>query len=820
MKIIELEIRNIRGIKELTLKPNAENFLVWGTNGTGKSAVVDAIDFLLTGRISRLMGIGTGGITLEAHGSHIDCDDPSQAYVRAVVQLKGSDSQFAIHRCMDDPDTLQGPENSRGQLARIEEIAKRGQHVLTRREILRFVTATGGNRAKDIQELMNLTEIENIRANLVSIRNQTSRDLNAAAKNLKTQETQVALRVGLEEYNIAEVLSKINEKRALLKGEEIKELSVELLQAGIDPPKTQETSPGINLDVFEKQINQLVSLTSQEDQLAIQRTDQQLRNLVAGIHQDAQLLRSFTSRELVRTGLELLDDSGSCPLCDHPWEPGELETYLNKKLEDAVNVGARVDVINEFAQELSTEITRVKNILSNIIGPVEFTKLEERTNTLKQWKTDLESLEKVLEKPLENYHQLEFSGEQVQRILAPDGIEEIVTEIFAKAREEFPKSTPEQTAWDTLTKLTVDVKQLETARIKKEYAQVTAQRADILHREFVASRDEILGELYDGIRTRFVELYRELHEEDEGEFEATLQLSDASLDFEVDFYGRGSHPPHALHSEGHQDSMGVCLFLALSEKLTHGEIDLIILDDVVMSVDKSHRRKLCKVLADNFPDNQFLITTHDQTWAMQLKSSAVVTSKNMYQFFDWDLDSGPRVSDTKNLWDRIDKDLELNDVPAAAAKLRRGSEQFFAEVCDNLAAQVTFSIDGRYELGDLLDSAKSRFSKLEREARKASASWEDTNPEDIEIMKAERVTTYQKLGREQWAVNVNVHYNEWADLEKNDFQPVVDAFKDLFDLFTCPNCGGMIYLVSDGKGKKNVRCHCNQVNWNLEVKKI
>ena len=186
---------------------------------------------------------------------------------------------------------------------------------------------------------------------------------------------------------------------------------------------------------------------------------------------------------------------------------------------------------------------------------------------------------------------------------------------------------------------------------------------------------------------------------------------------------------------------------------------------------------------------------------MELKTSGVVKSQYMYQFFDWDLDSGPHVSDTKNLWDRINKDLELNDVPAAAAKLRRGSEQFFAEVCDNLGASVPFNLHGRYELGDLLDAAKSRFSKLERDARAAYASWDDSSPDEIEIMKAERVATYQKLGREQWAVNANIHYNDWAGFEKEDFQPVVDAFKDLFSLFTCSNCGGLIYLVRDGKEK-------------------
>ena len=52
MKLIELEIKNVRGIKYITLRPNGSNFVVWGSNGSGKSAVVDAIDFLLTGRIT------------------------------------------------------------------------------------------------------------------------------------------------------------------------------------------------------------------------------------------------------------------------------------------------------------------------------------------------------------------------------------------------------------------------------------------------------------------------------------------------------------------------------------------------------------------------------------------------------------------------------------------------------------------------------------------------------------------------------------------------------------------------------------------------
>ena len=84
MRVLELEIHNVRGIRQLLLKPGGSNFVIWGPNGSGKSAVVDAIDFLLTARVSRLTGKGTGGITLSRHGPHID-EPPEKATVRAIV---------------------------------------------------------------------------------------------------------------------------------------------------------------------------------------------------------------------------------------------------------------------------------------------------------------------------------------------------------------------------------------------------------------------------------------------------------------------------------------------------------------------------------------------------------------------------------------------------------------------------------------------------------------------------------------------------------------------------------------------------------------
>ena len=68
---------------------------------------------------------------------------------------------------------------------------------------------------------------------------------------------------------------------------------------------------------------------------------------------------------------------------------------------------------------------------------------------------------------------------------------------------------------------------------------------------------------------------------------------------------------------------GVCLFLALNEELAKGDLGLIVLDDVMMSVDTGHRKDVCRLLAEQFTECQFVITTHDKTWAKQLRQEGV-----------------------------------------------------------------------------------------------------------------------------------------------------------------------------------------------------
>ena len=85
MKILSLHIQKFRGIIDLELNFDGKNAVIFGPNGVGKSAVVDAVDFLLRGEVFRLTGEGTGDVSTTKHGPHIG-SQPEEAKVTATIQ--------------------------------------------------------------------------------------------------------------------------------------------------------------------------------------------------------------------------------------------------------------------------------------------------------------------------------------------------------------------------------------------------------------------------------------------------------------------------------------------------------------------------------------------------------------------------------------------------------------------------------------------------------------------------------------------------------------------------------------------------------------
>jgi hypothetical protein len=178
----------------------------------------------------------------------------------------------------------------------------------------------------------------------------------------------------------------------------------------------------------------------------------------------------------------------------------------------------------------------------------------------------------------------------------------------------------------------------------------------------------------------------------------------------------------------------------------------------------------------------------------------------------------PRWSEG-DVWKQITENLNRNDVPGAAGSLRRYLEYTSTVLADNFGAAVEFHGNGHYDLGDLMLPVVRRWKELIKIAKEAATSW-GRSTTDIEAFEATAKDKIAKSLAEQWMINKAVHYNMWANLEKDEFAVVADAFRAMLKTMQCSNsdCAEFLYVTPHKGTKESLRCGCGATNFNLKIK--
>jgi hypothetical protein len=265
--------------------------------------------------------------------------------------------------------------------------------------------------------------------------------------------------------------------------------------------------------------------------------------------------------------------------------------------------------------------------------------------------------------------------------------------------------------------------------------------------------------------------------------------------------------------------MGLCLYLSLMRHLQGAGFTFAILDDVLMSVDTGHRREVCALLKKEFPDTQFVMTTHDPIWLRHMKTEKLIGGKSAVQFRMWDVEHGPTEWDDRDVWTEIDDSLKRNYVRSAAALLRHYLEYVSAELCHRLRAPVEFRGDAQYQLGELLPAAVKHMRRMLTQAKSAANSWgQKDRVDEIGALEAKFHALTESSQAEQWQTNVAIHFNEWENLGPDDFAPVAKSQRALLDGFTCPHCSEFLRITPERETHDAVRCDCGRTILNLKPK--
>ena len=813
IKLESAHIEEVRGIRKLDIDFQKGTFAISGPNGSGKSGVIDAIEFGLTGQIGRLTGRGTKGLSVSEHGPHVDKTKfPDAAFVELRVFLPGIGKSATITRKVSSPKKpkiVPGDDDVKAALA---EIADHPELALSRREILRFILVEPTKRSEEIQTVLKLDEIGQTRSALNTCQNKLQTAQKTAAAQVGSSRDALQLHLQIPTLRAEDLLEAVNKRRKLIDQPEISELTADTkLDAGLS---SAAKMPEFNKQSALRDLNALSDAAKGFPDLAKIEATAIVADLLK-LEANPALFAALQRRTFIEKGLDLVDGP-ECPLCDTPWEDEQhLRDHLKAKL-------AKSEEARKLQQALlnnGTAVAQAAIRVASLVGLAQKVAEGQGEGGFAQlvttWKTDLEGLKAKLTTVdgLTGLKDRLKAGWLETPKAFPKSLKGLTEKVSAK-----PDQTATLEAQTFLTTAQIRLSDYREAMRKNKAAEIACASAKAAYDTYCSVLEDELNTLYEEVQKDFSTFYRAINEDDEAEFTAKLTPSEGSLGLDVNFYDRGLFPPAAYHSEGHQDGMGVCLYLALMKRLFGNRFTFALLDDVVMSVDAGHRYQFCKLLKTQFPDTQFIITTHDRLWAEQMKSAGLVTGKTSIAFHSWTIDTGPLVESNQEIWEEIAASLGKGKVEAAAAALRHHLEYVSRHLADQLGATPPFRADGNYELGELLPSVLKRMGDLCGKAAHAAQSWGNTaDKEAATKRKASLSTSNAAMNVEQWAVNKAVHYNEWANFGRKDFEPVVAAFKELLACFRCETCESWLH-VTPRINPESLRCGCNAISLNLKPK--
>lgn len=185
----------------------------------------------------------------------------------------------------------------------------------------------------------------------------------------------------------------------------------------------------------------------------------------------------------------------------------------------------------------------------------------------------------------------------------------------------------------------------------------------------------------------------------------------ASLEIGASFCGETGTPPQAYFSESHLDTLGLCVFLALAG-LDGPENTVLVLDDVLASVDEPHVERLIEMLyAEAIKFRHCLITTHYRPWKQKLRWGWLKNGQCQFvELSKWTNAQGltlirsiPDVERLRVLLVETPPDAQL--VCAKAGVILEAALDFLTQLYE---CSVPRRPNGLYTLGDLLPSVDKK----------------------------------------------------------------------------------------------------------------
>ena len=797
LKIKKITIENFRGLRlpisvDFVKGNKTTSALIYGRNGTGKSSIVDAWEWLHNFSIANLDREGILLTDLPHKAS-----EGNNSYISVEFQHPTINSATAKF----NPKKVSTPTIT-GEYNEFKAFSKYPSY-LRYTDLNEFIcNKRKADRYKYIAKYFGLEKFALLQDTMQTTINKQTNNLVNLQSAFDASSNTINAITGLTTVDETTVVSFINTIAAKHKIPAITTFKeVETVKTALR--KIIETNPVAKelteWTAFQRRQNSFYPITTAKANCIA------LEKLFTDLKQNEESIKQLILSSLYAESIEIiskLEDKSKCPVCDETFH-GDLLKHITDKhnslsalIKKKTDFEAKKSLLEKLFEGLSRKIAAIEAESSSVVLAAFQTFFDDLITI----NSTLPTLIATLKKQLKDLATLSISNDtaigKIDIIISNEAANKkiVADKIAALSKDERTKTLAQD-----FTNISNIIDNFKNHSINKEKVAYLKTITDNLQVFFNALTTFIQNEIqntFTTISADVVDYFNILENFNPDIKNPALKLitdKDKAVELEIEFVTKRITPAFKFLSESQVNSFGLSIFLA-SVKHFNKDFKFFILDDVVNSFDSFKRPRVAQLIATKFSDFQVLMITHDQIFFDTVARNFPEWQR--YKFTSWDYATGPKFKPSKNYLEDIQAYIDDDNAITAGQTLGRYLEWIFGILNENMKTPITYKVENVYTLTEFYEPLVSRFRtklKLANSQHKLSAFFDDF----------ETGTIFR---------NYCVHWkNEANTFSTDEIATIFNKWLEIEQMIFCTSCKSFVHYDKPDSNEY-VRCNCGTIN--------
>lgn len=797
LKIKKITVENFRGLRlpvaiELIKGSKTTSALIYGRNGTGKSSMVDAWEWLHKFNIENLSREGvlltdlphkaSGGINsyISVDFQHPSINNATVTFNPKKITTPTTTGEYNEFKALSTyPNYLRYTDlndficNKR-KAARYEYIAK----------------YFGLEKFSSLQDTLQAT----LNKQTINLQNlELAFATSSSAINAITGLTIVDEAIVVKFINTIAAKHKITEITTFKAAETVKTALQKIVQKN---PVTKELT---EWKAFQKRQNQFYPITT------VKANCIALELLFTDLKQNEESIKQLILSSLYEQSIEViskLEDQSKCPVCDETFN-GDLLKHISAKHNSlsALNkkkteFDTKKYLIEKQFEGISRKIAAIEAESSSVVLAANQTFFDDLTTI----NSSLPTLITTLKKQLKDLTILSISNEsaiaKIEIIISNElQSKKLVADKITKLSIDETTKTLAQD-YTNISNIIDNFKSHSINKEKVAYLKSITCNLQTIFNSLTAYIQTEIQNTFTTISADVVDYFNILENSNPDIKNPALKLitgKDKAVELEIEFASEKITPAFKFLSESQVNSFGLAFFLAAVKRFNK-DFKFFILDDVVNSFDSFKRPRVAKLIATKFSNFQVLMFTHDQIFFDTVQRNFPEWQR--YKFTSWDYSTGPKFKPSKNYLEEIQSYIDDDNPITAGQTLGKYLEWIFGILCQNMETPIPYRVENIYTLSDYYNPLAKRF--------RDKIKLPNTQHKLFELLDEFETGTIFR--------NYCVHWkNEATQFTTEEIDTIFKKWIKIEEIIFCTSCKSFVHYENINN-TNYVRCDCGITN--------